>query len=390
MNLKKFLKAAVLPIFATALIISCGETKEEIVANEIQQIMETNKAVGLAVVAVKDGQVVYNNTFGYKDLDAQTPLSKDDIFRIASISKSFTATGIMQLVEQGKLDLEADVSDILGFKVRNPKYPKVPVTVRMLLSHSSSMNDYNGYFSLNSINPDSSKTWKTAWNDYEPGTKYEYCNMGFNTLGTIIEIVSGERFDQYIVNHIMKPLGVYAGYEIASLDSSKFVKLYEYDTEKGTFVNSPDAYAPRTKEIANYVMGKSTPIFSPTGGVKISAQDLAKVMMMHMGLGTLDSTTIINKESAELMQSQIIPTNEEGTTGYGFAICTADKLLDGVTMIGHTGSAYGVYTAMFWDAERKFGFVVMTNGCTGRRDNGFMSIHRETVACLYNNFVKEQ
>lgn len=390
MNLKKFLKAAVLPLFATALILSCGPTREEKVAEQIQQIMERNKAIGLAAVAVNNGKIVYNNTFGYKDLEAKTPLAKDDIFRIASISKSFTATGIMQLVEQGKLSLDADVSEILGFEVRNPNFPKVPVTVKMLLSHSSSMNDYNGYFSLNSINPDSSKSWKTAWNNYEPGTKYEYCNMGFNTLGTIIEIVSGERFDQYIVNHIMKPLGVYGGYEVASLDSSKFVKLYEYDTEKGTFANSPDAYAPRSDEIANYVMGRSTPLFSPTGGVKISAQDLAKVMKMHMGLGSLDSITIISRESAELMQSQIIPTDEEGTTGYGFAISTADKLLDGVTMIGHTGSAYGVYTSMFWDAERNFGFVVMTNGCSGRRENGFISIHRETVACLYNNFVKQK
>lgn len=372
------------------MFFSCtSNDKQEQFKKEIDSIMEKNQVVGLAAVAVKNGEVVCNETFGYKDLENQIPLMKDDIFRIASISKSFTATGIMQLVEQGKLDLEADVSELVGFKVRNPKYPDVKITVKMLLSHSSSMNDSNGYFSLNSINPDSSATWQTAYNDYEPGTRYEYCNMGFNTLGTILEVVSGERFDKYIVNHILNPLGVYGGYEVSSLDSAKFVKIYEYNAEDSSFVHSPDAYAKRSEEIANYVFGKSTPIFSPTGGMKISAQDLAKVMRMHMNYGTLDSVQIITKESAELMQSPVIAPTDEGDS-YGFAIRQTDKLIDGIEMIGHTGGAYGVYTAMFWDADREFGVVIMTNGCNGKVDNHFMSIHREVAAALYNNFIKEQ
>ena len=68
------------------------------------------------------------------------------------------------------------------------------------------MNGANGYFTISAINPDSSATWETAWNAYEPGTGYEYCNLGFNTLGTILERISGERFDKYIVNHILNRL----------------------------------------------------------------------------------------------------------------------------------------------------------------------------------------
>ena len=148
-------------------------------------------------------------------------------------------------------------------------------------------------------------------------------------------------------------------------------------------------YAKRAEEIANYVFGQSTPIFSPTGGLKISAQDLAKVMKMHMNLGTTpEGTQIISKESAEAMQSIVAPKTDEGDA-YGFAIRTSKQLLDGHTMIGHTGGAYGVYTSMFWNSERNFGFVVMTNGCNGRYDNNFMAIHRECVAAMHKYFVAE-
>lgn len=391
-NLKKMIAKIFIntfvTVFATFGLFSCASapSPKEVLNKDITSLLEKHQAVGFALVAVDNGKIVYNESFGYKDLINKTPLKNGDLFRIASISKSFTATAIMQLIEQGKIDLEGDVSTYLGFPVRNPAYPNMPITVRMLLSHSSSLNDSEGYFNLNVINPDSSATWTKAYNNYEPGTKYEYCNLGYNTLGTILEKLSGERFDQYIVNHILTPAGVYGGYHVASLDSSLFVKLYEYQPG-GTFKDSPDAYAKRTKEIENYKFGYSTPVFSPTGGLKISAQDLAKIMMMHMSLGKVakegaDSVQIIAPHSASLMQTRIISPTDEGDA-YGFAIRISEQLLPEQTMIGHTGSAYGVYSSMFWDAERKFGFVVMTNGCSSLRDNNFMSIHRDAAAALY-------
>ncbi|MBQ5828010.1 MAG: beta-lactamase family protein, partial [Bacteroidales bacterium] len=367
---------------AVASLFACT-SKQQQFNEEVAAIMERNNNVGLALVAVNNGQVVLNERYGVKDIETQEPIAKDDIFRIASISKSFTATAIMQLVEQGKLDLQQDVSELVGFQVRNPKFPEKVITVEMLLSHTSSMNDANGYFTINAINPDSSATWQTAWNAYEPGTGYEYCNLGFNTLGTILERISGERFDKYIVNHILNPIGVYGGYEVLSLDTTKFVNLYSWDSEKGEYTHSPAAYATREEEIKNYVFGHSTAVFSPTGGLKISPEDLAKVMQMHMNLGTTpEGTQIISKESAEAMQSIVAPKTDEGDA-YGYAIRTSNQLLDGHTMIGHTGSAYGVYTSMFWDKDRNFGFIVMTNGCNRREDNNFMSIHRESVAAMH-------
>jgi len=388
MMLKSVFRAATIFAVAFATISCSAPTKEETAEKELKEIMEKNQAVGLAVVTVKDGEVIYNKSLGYKDLENKIALGDSDIFRIASISKSFTATAIMQLVEQGKLSLDADVSDLVGFKVRNPKYPETPITVKMLLSHTSSMNDANGYFTINKINPDSSKTWETAWNAYEPGTNYEYCNLGFNTLGTILERISGERFDKYIVNHILNPLGIYGGYEVLSLDSTKFVKLYSYNEADSSFTHSPAAYSTREDEIKNYVFGHSTPVFSPTGGLKVSALDLAKAMMMHMGNGTLNGVKIIDSTSSAMMQSKVAEKTDEGDS-YGFAIRISDQLLDNHTMIGHTGSAYGVFTSMFWDKDKKFGFIVMTNGCNERTDNNFMAIHREVDACLYKNFIQE-
>lgn len=377
-------------IFAVALaaMFACT-SKQDQFNEEVKAIMERNNNVGLALVAVNNGEVVLNETYGVKNIETGEPIAKDDIFRIASISKSFCATAVMQLVEQGKLSLDQDVSELVGFEVRNPNFPDKVITVKMLLSHTASMSDANGYFSLNAINPDSSATWKQAWNNYAPETGYEYCNLGYNTLGTIVERVSGERYDQYIVNHILNPIGVYGGYEVLSLDSTKFVNIYTWDGEKNEYIHKPAAYAKRADEIANYVFGQSTPVFSPTGGLKISAQDLAKVMKMHMNLGTAENgTQIISKESAEAMQSIVAHKTDEGDA-YGFAIRTSNQLLDGHTMIGHTGSAYGVYTSMFWNKDRNFGFVVMTNGCNGRYDNNFMAIHRECVAAMHKYFVAE-
>ena len=121
--------------------------------------------------------------------------------------------------------------------------------------------------------------------------------------------------------------------------------------------------------------------------MKISAQDLAKVMKMHMNLGKYDSLQIIDSYSSEIMQTKIANPTDEGDA-YGFAIRISDQLIPGKTMIGHTGSAYGVYTSMFWDSEREFGIITMTNGCRPERKNNFMAISWDVVNAVYDNLIK--
>lgn len=150
----------------------------------------------------------------------------------------------------------------------------------MLLSHTSSLSDKGGYFTLDVIQPDITPDVSGSFNDYAPGTGYQYCNLGFNTLGTLVEIHSCERFDRYIRNNILDPLGVYASFNVNDLDSTRFATLYTW--EDGRFIPSPQAYNSRKQEIENYVQGHSTTLFSPTGGMKISAPNLARYALVQI------------------------------------------------------------------------------------------------------------
>ena len=345
--------------------------------------MESVPVMGLSVAVVKDGELIYEKALGWKT-EEEVPLSVSDMFRIASISKSFSATSVMQLVEKKKLSLDDDVSDLMGFKVRNPKFPNTTITLRMLLSHTSSINDSEGYFTLDAINPAQNPNWEKGYNDYAPGKGYQYCNLNYNMTGAIIEKYSGERFDRYVKNHILDPLGLYGGYNVNELDASRFAPLYEYNPDSAKFTLSPAAYSPRTAEIASYQFGYSTPIFSPTGGMKISAPDLARYMVMHMNFGKSGKVKIIRKKSARIMQTPLSP--EEN---YGLALWKTDKLIEGRELVGHTGSAYGLYSAMFFDPEQKFGVVVISNGCDPAYQNGFNRVIRESVRILYEELIRQ-
>lgn len=381
--MKKVIQWISKSIIATALLFPVTSTAQENKAEAaIQQIMKENPVMGLSVAVVKNNKFIYSHSFGLKDLETNTPLTNENIFRIASISKSFSATAIMQLVEAKKVNLDQDVSDLIGFKVRNPKFPETIITLRLMLSHLSSINDSQGYFSLDSINPAKSVNWYKCYNSYEPGKKYEYCNFNFNMIGTIIEKVSGERFDAYIQNHILNPLQLYGGYYVNGLDKSKFATIYEYKPDAAKFVASPNAYAPRTTEVAAYQMGYSAPIFSPTGGMKISAKDLATYMMMHANYGKYNGIRIISKKSSKMMQTAV-----SDIAAYGFALETPATIIDGKVMVGHTGSAYGLYSAMFFNPQEKFGIVVISNGCHPGETSGYNNVIRKTVNALYENLI---
>ncbi len=352
----------------------------EKIEREIAESMTKTESVGLAVAVVKNNQLIYQHSFGKKSIEDDTPLNNSDIFRIASISKSFAATSMMQLAEAKKLSLDDDFGNLVGFKIRNPKFPETVITLRMVLSHTSSINDSQGYFNLDVINPSKNTNWEKCYTDKQPGTGYLYCNLNFNMVGAVIERITGQRYDSYVKQHILKPLNVYGGYCIDSLDSKRFVSLYEY--ENNAFKLSPAAYAPRREELSTYQIGYSTPILSPTGGMKISATDLATYMTMHMNYGKTKGAKIISKKSAKQMQTPL--SSQEN---YGLALLTTNKLINGKTLIGHTGSAYGLYSAMFFDPKEKFGIVVITNGTNAKEIDGYKAIIKESFNILYQNLI---
>ena len=348
----------------------------------IKAIMQEIPVMGLSVAVVKDNKIIYTQSFGTKSRENNAPLTNDCIFRIASISKSFSATSIMQLAERKKLSIDQDVSELIGFKVRNPKFPETVITLRLMMSHLSSINDSQGYFSLDAINPAKNPNWAQSYSSYEPGKGYAYCNLNFNMIGAIIEKISGERFDQYVIKHVLDPLGLYGGYDVDGLDKSRFASIYEYKADSSKFILSEGAYASRAKEISNYAMGYTTPVFSPTGGMKISATDLAKYMLMHSNYGKHKGKRVISKKSAQQMQTAL--SAEEG---YGFAIETTSKMIPSKTLKGHTGVAYGLFSAMFFQPEEKFGIVVISNGCAPGYSDGYNTVIRKAVNCLYESLI---
>lgn len=350
---------------------------------DLNAIIKRFEVTGLSTVVVKKGKVVYTCSFGNKDIAANIPLTNTDIFRIASISKSFSATSIMQLVEAGKLSLDDDISDLIGFKVRNPKFPEMVITLRMVLSHTSSINDSQGYYSLDVINPATNPQADKCYNNYEPGKSYRYCNLNFNMVGAIIEKYSGERFDNYVKRHILDPLGLYGGYNIDSLDANRFATLYEYSSKTKEFTPGRAYPKPVNDTTKKYIIGYSAPKFSPTGGMKISAPDLATYMLMHMNKGKYKGVRIISKKSAKLMQTKLSEPQ-----GYGLAIMNRDDFIPGQTLTGHTGNAYGLLSAMFFHPKEKYGFVVISTGSNPYVTKDYDAVLKACINSLYTNFIK--
>lgn len=335
----------------------------------LEDILNKYEGVGLSYAVVKKGKIIRTGAVGKKNLDTGEDLKPEHIFRIASISKSFTATALMHLQAEGKLDIDDDISKYLGYPLRHPKYPEVVITLKMLMSHTSALSDAKGYFTLDVLEND------PPFHPYAPGEGYSYCNLNYNLLGSVVEKVSGIRFDQYIEQIILKPLGLTAGYRVDALPAQLLTPLYAY--ENG-FKVSEAAYHPRREEISKYEMGKTTPIFSPTGGMKISAPDLAKYMIMHMNYG---KKGVLSKKSAQIMQTPVLK-------GYGLGLLQTELLIPGETMIGHTGSAYGLYSMMFFHPKKKFGYVVITNGCKDCTAEPYNLMLKEAVLYLDQEFRK--
>ena len=367
---------------AAVILASCTETPEQKFEKEIGAYLDSVENVGLSCVLVKDNQIVYNHNFGVKDLDTREPIDDQTIFRIASISKSFTGTSLLQLVEKGVLSLKDNVSDLIGFPVVNPNFPDKAITLEMLLSHTSSLTDHEGYFTLDVINPATNENCANCYSDKEPGSTYRYCNLNLNIAGTILERYSGERFDQYVVNHVLKPMDLYGGYCVDSLDASRFAHLYEMDST-GVLVRQDEAYEPRSERIANYTFGKDAPVFSPTGGMKISALDLARYMMMHMNYGACPFKEGVRILPEELSRDMQIPRSYYDHENYCITLWRDDSFAPGLELVGHTGGAYGLCSAMFFNPEEKYGFVVISSGSKAE------GVHRHIVSRMYDIFVKE-
>ena len=376
-------------LFFPLVRMSCYGVEKKDIEQEISDIMKEYQAVGTSVVVVKDNKICYSHAFGYNpdynDTTLRKPITANGIYWLASVSKTFISTAIMQLVEKKKLNLDDDVNKYLRFRVRNPKYDDIPITVRMLLCHRSSINDRQYGWNLNQINPVNNSKWQACYNVVKPGGKFSYCNLNYSLLGAIIENVTQMRFDEYIDKNICEPLGLRASFNLTKIDSTLLVKSLSFDKKKKEYKQNRSIYNYQyvRDKLIDYQLGLSTACLSPAGGMRMSATDLAKWMMVHMNYGTLEGTKIISKDS-ELQMWQPQGSDRK----YGFAFSCYDKVVKGVELYGMTGGSHGIHSLFFFNPDEKFGFVVICNGCTSKAANG-SQLNYKMVRSLYRHIISK-
>ena len=351
---------------------------------EIENIFNSLDMTGLGIAVVKNDSIIWQKSFGYQVLpDKINPgiqLQDDGIFRIASISKTFVATAIMQLNERGMLSLDDDAQQYLNFPLRNPDYPDKAITIKMLLTHTSSINDSRSWWSIDKINPVEDKDYKECYSRTLPGSSYKYCNMNYTLLGAVIEGASGRRFYEFIDSDIMKPLGLTGGFNCNVLDSSKFVKQYRFKEDLNCYVEDDETYRPYKFLFGkDYKLGKSLGLTYPPSGMKISTGNLARYMMMHMYGGSLNGVMIISEESERLMQQNYV-----GKNNYGLSYRQYKDLIPGKTLYGQTGGGNGLKGCMIFDPIDKIGFIILCSGSKSRYIDGYGDIHKPLIKLLYS------
>jgi len=366
----------------------------DILSSRLQKIRTQYSLVGISVAAIKNGKIVAVGSAGLADIGRSIAVTENTMYRIASISKTVTATALLQLYEQGKFSLDEDVSPYLGFTLRNPSYPDVPITFRMLLSHTSSVQDgggYNGFLTASTgTNPPPISTvlvpggtyfTSNIWRSNRPGTYFAYTNLGFCIVGTLVEAISRERFDQYCLNHILKPLGLQGSYNVSDIQNIGDVAVL-YRTSGGAWIPQADNYGgvrPAPRDMSSYIIGTNGAAFGPQGGLRISAKDLAVFMIARMSGGVYQGVRILRDSTARLMNQPVWTYNgSNGDTYYGLFrqwglgthITTnaagGDIVVAGKTMGGHAGEAYGLISDAYFELKNnEFGIVFITNGRDG-------------------------
>jgi len=377
-------------------------TVEEDVSNHLALLVKgdedpTRELSGLAVAVLRNGEVTFEETFGRASIDPDGEndheLTPDNLMRVASISKTLSAIVVMQLVEEGTLDLDRDVSDYLGWELRNPNYPDRPITLRYLLAHVSSIRDAGESYiirypralqeAFDPTDPDFAERFQIAeeGRDRGPGVLFEYCNLNYGVVGTILEKVTGLRFDVLMQQRFFEPLGLPGGFNVAGLsptDQQNVATLYrKRDREEnwhpeGEWVAQVDdltAGIPTAlPDDAQYVPGTNGAQFSPQGGARLSLKGLETLAMLFLGDGSVGDLRVLSPESMEELRNQVWLYDPElknlddydGTLNSwaaGIRIITSetegDRLFvdDDRVWYGHFGEAYGLLAGVWADPE---------------------------------------
>ncbi len=311
----------------------------------LQSIAEKSGAACGTLVLSRNGTVFLKWSFG--GVDEKT------CFRIASVTKWVTAIGLMTLYDQGKLDLDKDISVYLGFKVRNPAFPNTPITARMLLTHTSSLSpDASNY------HPDwvriGRKGYDPIFNEsIEPGSRYVYADYNGALYGCLIEAISKQSVQNYLNEKVFKPLGLTAAYSPKFLpagtatkdllDPNGKVSISVKKDRNRTYNNKADP-----KGNCGYTVGK----------LYISTESLTRLAQMMYFSGELDGVRILKAETVKLMESDQPLVAE---SRYGLSTVRMKQFERG-TWYGHQGRYSGLSSNVYYQRETGITVALIMNG----------------------------
>lgn len=366
--IREFFRTRSLPIFLTIIVVATtifapyayGASAKNVTlgpsdAKEVAAFTDAffnqphikNQLTGAVFVVVKDGKILVNKGYGYANLEKKTPVDPNrTVFPVASISKVFTATGIMQLAEQGKIQLNEDVQTYLG-DIKLTNKTNAPLTMKHLLTHTT------GFDFTDSLESTEHRTQPIPLETYvrenmptvvrKPGEAFRYDNFASMLQGYIVQKVSGKSFNHYITENIYEPL---------NMKSSGFLLTPEMKNRLATGYNATN------KSFPVYV---PNPIEQPEGGMFSTGQDMAAFMMAHLNKGTLGSHRILNKDTAKMMQTiQYAIHPKFPNMAYGFETYYHSSHNNQV-VIGKGGDIPGFHSWMWLLPEQKVGGFVVFN-----------------------------
>lgn len=345
-----------------AALAGCPSPETQDLDAFIRQEMHRTHIPGLAALTFNKDGVLWSHGYGSANIKDDRSVSVDTLFQLASISKLVTSTAVMQLVEGGKVDLDADIDEYLPFSVRNPYYADTPITVRMLLTHTASLLDndseYEDLYEWGADSPISlgellegfytpSGRWyhqSKCFLNKAPGTFWSYSNLGFAMLGYLVEAVTGEPFDQYCDEHVFAPLGMTESrWFLRQLDPAHIAMPYRDASLLGI-----ELYCP---------YGQYGYPDYPSGQLRTSVTQFARFFRAFMNQGTLDGATILRTETVEQMftiQNAALAAHQ----GLGWILLTLD---DGSLIRGHSGGEHGVHTSAWYSPASGTGVLLFTN-----------------------------
>lgn len=337
--------------------VDISDTK---VGEALDELCQTNGAMGVGVAVIKNGQVAYTYEYGYMNKARRAEVVPDTKFRSASISKVITMMAAMSLEQKGMLGLESEITDYIGYPFRNPYFPGETLTTRHLLTHTGGLRDeeivYNGSQENASLRTLMSQT--RNFFQYIPGKTYSYSNSGFGVIGAIIEKITDLSYSDYTDSLFFDPLGMDASFSGASIKNTDLVADC-YMASQGIR---------RTREQVLKTYKRRAPgemYFIAHGNLIISAKDYASLITILINDGVYAGREFFTQDAIDKIHKVWFTDDEVNQC---LALKYMENMYCGHNLYYHTGNAYGVLNFVCYDKEQKSGVVVMTSGAISYRD----------------------